>query len=65
MQYIDIQDDGKKNMDKKTLDKKKNKAMELIVEPIYLLYLEALVLFQEEEERQEEEELSKQLTPSV
>ena len=52
-------------MDKKTLDKKKNKAMELIVEPIYLLYLEALVLFQEEEERQEEEELSKQLTPSV
>lgn len=65
MQYIDIQDDGKKNMDKKTLDKKKNKAMELIVEPIYLLYLEALVLFQEEEERREEEELSKQLTPSV
>ena len=39
--------------------------MELIVEPIYLLYLEALVLFQEEEERREEEELSKQLTPSV
>jgi hypothetical protein len=61
MEYFDIKTEGGKEIDKKQLDKSCDEAMELLLEPLYLLYLFALTKLNE----REKEEIRKQNTPSV
>lgn len=61
MTYFDIRTEDGKQIDKQQLDKSCDEAMELLLEPLYLLYLFALTKLNE----QEKEEIRKQNTPSV
>ena len=61
MEYFDIKTEDGKLIDKQQLDKSCDEAMELLLEPLYLLYLFSLTKLNE----REKEEIRKQNTPSL
>ena len=61
MTFFDIKTEDGKLIDKQQLDKSCDEAMELLLEPLYLLYLFALTKLNE----REKEEIRKQNTPSL